>query len=168
MSTKLVPPQAFQGLEGMLDMLLNPQKYAQHLNAMKAYLDAINSRLGDLDTKEKADADRQAANTASVAATAAHKKAQEVLEAAHTEAQSLREKAALDTATLRESAHKHYDEAKAYKANLKCLLDEKEMDLARREDELKVARGMAEERLGSAMLLKEEYEAKVARLKSVL
>ena len=168
MSTKLVPPQAFQGLEGMLDMLLDPQKYAQHLNTMKGHLDTINARLGDLDTKEKADADRQAANTASVAATAAHKKAQEVLEAAHTEVKSLREQAALDTATLRESAHKHYEEAKVYKANLKCLLDEKEIELARREQELAVARGMAEERMGSALLLQEEYEAKVARLKSVL
>ena len=168
MSTKLVPPQSFGGLEGLLDMLLNPQKYAQHLNAMKAYLDAINSRLGDLDTKEKADADRQAANTESVAAAAAHKKAQEVLEAAHAEAKQLHEKAALDTALLRESAHQHYEEAKTYKANLKVLLDEKEIELTAREQELTTARGLAEERMGTAMLLQEEYEAKVARLKSVL
>ena len=42
-----------KSLEELLELVSNPEKVAKHLADMKEMLDAVNGRLGDLDTHEK-------------------------------------------------------------------------------------------------------------------
>lgn len=44
-----------RGIEGLLELVTNPTQTAQYLLKLKEMIDAVNGRLGDLDTKAKAD-----------------------------------------------------------------------------------------------------------------
>lgn len=53
---KIVAPPAITDLDGIIDLLIRPEKYVKYLQDLKAMKDAIVESLGVLDTKEKADA----------------------------------------------------------------------------------------------------------------
>lgn len=53
---KIVAPPAITDLDGIIDLLIHPEKYVKYLQDLKVMKDAIVESLGVLDTKEKADA----------------------------------------------------------------------------------------------------------------
>ena len=70
MAVKLVFPPQLSGAEALLDLLANPQDFQARLQALQEAEDRVKQRLGDLQTKEEADAYMHQARVAVDAAKA--------------------------------------------------------------------------------------------------
>lgn len=52
---KIIAPPAITDLDGIIDLLIHPEKYVKYLQDLKTMKDAIVESLGVLETKEKAE-----------------------------------------------------------------------------------------------------------------
>lgn len=73
---KIIAPPAITDLDGIIDLLIHPEKYVKYLQDLKAMKDAIVESLGVLETKEKADAALSRAASAEAEAQALKREAE--------------------------------------------------------------------------------------------
>lgn len=103
---------SFDSIDSVFAVLADPVKTAKALGEMRAMRDAINARLGDLDTHEKVEASVAAANILIMEVQAAKQKAIEDVEAATASAAQMIDdakaeaKAVLDAARVVEAKRK--------------------------------------------------------------
>ena len=95
----------FKSVDDVFAVLADQKRALKILSDMREMRDAINVRLGDLDSHEKAEASVAAANALIAEVNLAHSKAVEAVEAATVEAARIMDDARLEAASIIEQAN---------------------------------------------------------------
>ena len=166
MSKVIVPPQ-IHDLDGLLDVLIHPEKYAQYMADMKAMRDSIQDLLGVLDTKEKADDALDRANRKHMDAMEALAVAQDEADKIKSDvAQAQAQHQAQVAAFAKEKAQilKDLDQDRDTIATAQQNLDKAQADLLQREQAL----ALKDAQLQSKAQALTEKEARLNKLKAAL
>jgi len=166
---KIIAPPTISNLKELADLLLNPAKYAKYLGELQKLLDAINSRLEDLDQfetisayKAKADADVAVARQALTAVKADRAIALEAAEAILSRADD-------DAKRIVSAAHARVaDERQALEDSVNNVAQVRSLELDLREQSLVARERDLEKRESELSAAVKQHESKVAKLKAAV
>lgn len=164
---KIVAPPAINDLDGILDLLLHPEKYVKYLQDLKAMHSAVVESIGTLKTKDEADA---------------------LLASAQTKVQQANERLAEATTAAKDAADQIDRTRKATEREIQLAKDTitqtqrrlaaKEAELMAKEagltEEARKQAARAQELAGQCIVIKsredylEQEEAKLKHLKSLM
>lgn len=148
----IVPP--IPSLDALLELISNPTRMSEHLAKLKELMDAVNARLGDLDTHDKAQAFLTRAADFETKAIEAQRRAADTLS-----------KAEADAASILANASAKAFESKASSDERTDALRSHAMELSARESGLRsnseaVAKREAEVSSREAAVLQRELDLK--------
>ena len=165
---KIVAPPTISNLQQIIDLLLNPSKYAKYLQDLQSMLAAIEERLVDLDTVEKIDEYIAQNDTKLRNAKQEYEAVLASIKASQDTAASLLNDAKQEAGNIVASANKLREEANNLKSRLENEVVVREKEVLGREKQLSILE--AEYTSKSTKLVKDinEYNSKSARLSAAL